>query len=148
MPRVADPQPGNDDLVTITLFHDAPSPGARLRESGPPDGVPEHRLGLDVVVLGGAAIVRVSGRLDESTAPMLVAEMERLRRGGSAVLVVDLHDLPALSARGVTALRTAAATAERDGGAVRILAGAEAVLVPLRARPTLDVTDTSGRLLS
>jgi anti-anti-sigma factor len=103
-------------------------------------------LGVDVGHLGRAAILRVAGHLDESTAGPLAATLDGLLGADVAVVVVDLLDVCSVEDAAVGVFVEATTDARRRGTVLRILADARGVLDVLRSRGSaLAVSDLSGR---
>jgi anti-anti-sigma factor len=102
--------------------------------------------GVDVGHLGRAAILRVAGHLDESTAGSLGATLDELLGADVAVVVVDLLDVCSVGDAAVGVFVEATTDARRRGAVLRILADAPGVLDVLRSRGSaLAVSDLSGR---
>jgi anti-anti-sigma factor len=102
-------------------------------------------LELDVAHLGAAAILRLAGHLDATTAPRSLDALDGLLDADVRVVVVDLLDLESMDGAGATVLLEAAALARRRTGALRVMASAPDVLDLLRsAAPGLDLCDLAG----
>src|SRR4051812_6974465 len=85
----------------------------------------------------GAAVVRLSGRLDLLSAPELRQVLLRAVSAGRRRLVVDLGDVPFVDSSGLGALIGGLKAARQAGGALRIARPTEQARVILRLT-TLD----------
>ena len=79
---------------------------------------------------GKAAVVRVKGRLDAKTAPLLVDQCMAVRSPGGH-LVLTMSDVTFLSSSGVGAIMVLTERVKGDGGLLRLASPSSAVRAPL-----------------
>jgi anti-sigma B factor antagonist len=86
-----------------------------------------------------SAVVAPEGELDLATAPVLDAELCRLRDAGVAKLVVDLRGLTFIDSTGVHLLLRWATWAARDGRAFSLVPGSERIQMVLAMTGVVDM---------
>ena len=89
-------------------------------------------LSIETDFSPGAAIVKVTGRVDSATAPDLDDALGRLLREGHKNIVLDLRGVDFLSSAGLRAVVKAQQEAAKSGGDVRLASVSEPVEVVLR----------------
>jgi anti-anti-sigma factor len=82
----------------------------------------------------GGAVLRVSGKLDHATAPLLEGVLRSLR-AETSVIVLDLAGVQQIDARGLDLLLTAEAEAGRSGSTVEVTGVRESLQ---SRRPSLE----------
>jgi anti-anti-sigma factor len=65
-------------------------------------------------------LVKVSGRVDSSTAPQMQEKLAALVKAGHHRLVLNMKDVPFLSSAGLRALLSTLQASKRHGGDVRL----------------------------
>jgi len=105
--------------------------------SPPPN---EPLLRMDVTSADGTARVRLAGDLDLSTVPALRARVEALRGDGSALIVLDLAELDFIDSTGLRLILELHGEAARDGFALALVPGGDAV------QRVFDITGTADVL--
>lgn len=88
--------------------------------------------------VGGCAVVRVAGRVDNATALTFENELRHVITTKRPTLVVDLRRVTSMDAAGIRALATGHALALEHGGWLR-LSGAKEWLTDLMRATRLDV---------
>ena len=92
------------------------------------------QFGLIVVGDDGQRIVRVSGDVDLSTAPLLEQQLKELLEDGAREIVLDIADLRFIDAAGLSVLVRAADRLRRCDGELQLRSPSRSV------RKTLQIT--------
>jgi anti-sigma B factor antagonist len=96
-------------------------------------------VSFDVSRTGSSAVVRATGEIDSTTAPLLSEHLTTLLDDGVRELTVDLRGISFLDSAGLCVLATTHRRAVRDDVRVRVLAGSRAVVRPLQITGLWDL---------
>ncbi|ROO82884.1 anti-sigma B factor antagonist [Actinocorallia herbida] len=91
-----------------------------------------RELPLEVRSEGEATVVRPSGEVDVSTAPVLRRELERMIADGARVLVIDLTDVTFLDSTGMAVFVGVWQKLRNESGSFALAAAQRRVAEPLR----------------
>ncbi|MDA0166331.1 STAS domain-containing protein [Solirubrobacter ginsenosidimutans] len=91
------------------------------------DRIPPTPFRCDVTDVDGSIRIRPVGELDMSTVPTLEDALKDARAAGHELLVVDLRELDFMDSTGLTLLTRWSLGAERDGYALKLVAGSDRI---------------------
>ncbi|WP_448627591.1 STAS domain-containing protein [Geodermatophilus sp. URMC 64] len=94
---------------------------------------------VSVAVSGSAARLTAAGEIDCSSAPHLMAELDRVLDAGVRELTIDLGGVTFLDSAGLCALAAAHRRATAEDVALRVLAANRAVIRPLQITGLYDL---------